>query len=215
MSHDPTSAPQAEPTVVPAPGVAGESTESAREILTLPPLDALEPRLPISEATGQPRRDKVMLVGMALLYASAVVATVAYLRVWWQSITMTDYFGAARLLGWTGDRPGSWQSVVWAVVLALVALTMAAAPTVAGFQAWNGYRWSRWVGVVAALLSGLGVLLNTVALAAIPPAVLGAAVLWLRPVGRYFGHWEAFRAPRPKNPRDTSHVVYGPVSRYR
>ncbi len=186
-----------------------------KEILTLPPLDELEPQLPISEATGQPRRDTTMLVGMGLLYASAVASAVAYCIVWWRSIHMETYFSAARMLRFTHDRPGSWQSLMWAVLVALTALVMVTAPAVAGFQAWNGYRWSRIAAIVAAVLSFLGLLLNQVAWAAIPLAVLGAVVLWLPQVSRYFGYWEAYRAPVPKHPRDTSNVVYGPLPRYR
>ena len=46
-----------------------------KEILTLPPLDELQPGIPVSEATGQPRRDPQMLVAIAFLYASSVAAT--------------------------------------------------------------------------------------------------------------------------------------------
>ena len=188
--------------------------DGKKVIATLPPIDALEPALDISEATGQPRRNPVMLVGASLLYASSLVIVVAFGKFWWDAINITDFHASARLLTWTEPRPGSWQSVVWVCVLALMSAAIVAAPAVAAFQAWNGYRWSRIAGLIAAALSLLAFLLNTWALVAIALAVAGAAVLWLRPVSAYFDQWAAFRAEEPRHPQVFEAVKYGRLPRY-
>lgn len=197
----------------PAPG--GRLGPDGKKVIeTLPPLPETAAHLEISPATGQPRRHPVMLVGAGLLYASALVTVVAFALFWWQAITMNDFHGSARLLGWTTPRPGSWQSIVWVCVLALAAVAVAAAPAVAAFNAWNGHRWSRVAGLVAVAVTLLAILGNTAALFAIPLAALGAAVLWLPPVAGYFDRWAAFRADDVPQPRLVDEVRYGPLDRY-
>ena len=185
------------------------------EILTLPPLDELAPGIPISGATGQPRRGKVMVVGMALLYAAALSAAVALATAWWDTIHVDSWPSSARLFGMAHVAAGSWQSVLLVLAMGLIGATMVSVPAVAGFNAWNGHRWSRIVGLVAVVVSGLAWFLNPIAWTGLPLSVLGAAILWTRPVTRYYGHWEAFRGGEPRNPAVYTQVAYGPLPRYR
>ncbi|MGD7733161.1 hypothetical protein ACQCX5_09370 [Propionibacteriaceae bacterium G57] len=188
--------------------------DGKKVIATLPPIDELEPPLPLSESTGQPRREPVMLIGAGLLYASSVAGALGFAKFWWDAINIEHFTTSARLMGWLDPRPGSWQSIVWVSVVALIVCVVVAAPALAAFQAWNGHRWSRIAGIVAAVLSALTILLNNWALPAIPLAVLGAAVLWLKPVGRYFDQWARFRADEPRERKIFTRVNYGRLPRY-
>ena len=198
----------------PDPG-APEQTAAPGEILTLPPLDEIVPGIPISGATGQPRRGKVMVVGMGFLYAAAISATVALAKAWWDTIHVDTWPDSARLFAIAHVAPGSWQSVLLVLALGLIGATMVSVPAIAGFNAWNGHRWSRIVGIVAVLVSGLAWFMNPIAWVGVPLAAIGAAILWTRPVTRYYGHWEQFRAGEPRRPVEYTQVVYGPLSRFR
>ncbi|MBO1032376.1 hypothetical protein IPV09_13635 [Tessaracoccus sp. SD287] len=203
-----------QPWAQPMPQSEPTGPDGKKVIATLPPIDVLEPPLELSETTGQPRRNPVMLVGAGLLYAASLAVVVAFGKFWWDAINITHFHASARLLGWTTPRPGSWQSVVWVCVIALLAAATTAAPALAAFQAWNGHRWSRILGLAAAGMSLLTFLLNSWALVAIPLAVAGAAVLWLRPVTAYFDRWAAFRAEAPRHPQVYQNVAYGRLPRY-
>lgn len=197
------------------PTQAWDDPLGSTPIATLPPLPEPEEELNLSAQTGQPRRDPTMLVGMGLLYTSSLVTAAAFAKFWWDAINMAHFHASTRLLTWTEPRPGSWQSMVWVGVVALIALAMMTAPAVAAFQAWNGHRWSRIAGIIAAAVSLLAILLNDWAWPAIPLAIVGAAVLWLGKVGEYFDNWAAFRAEAPRHPRTFEQVTYGPLDRYR
>lgn len=188
--------------------------DGKKVIQTLPPLDVLEPPVRLSESTGQPRRDPVMLVGAGCLYAASAVVAVAFGKFWWEAINVNNFHASARLLAWTEPRPGSWQSIVCVCVLALVTVVVAAAPSIAAFQAWNGHRWSRVAGVVAAVVSLATFLLHSWALAAIALTLVGAGILWLPAVSRYFDQWSAFRAEEPRHPQTFDRVRYGRLDRY-
>lgn len=195
--------------------VVPAETPMPGEILTLPPLDELAPGIPISGATGQPRRGKVMVVGMALLYAAALSAAVALATAWWDTIHVDSWPSSARLFALAHVAAGTWQSVLLVLAMGLIGATMVSVPAIAGFNAWNGHRWSRIVGLVAVVVSGLAWFLNPIAWTGLPLSVLGAAILWTRPVTRYYGHWEAFRGGEPRNPAVYTQVAYGPLPRYR
>ncbi len=200
------------------PGDSGATAEDAAtpgEILTLPPLDEIEPGIPISGATGQPRRGKVMVAGMAFLYAAALSGAVALATAWWDTIHVATWPTSARLFSMAHVAAGSWQSVLLALALGLIGATMVSVPAIAGFNAWNGYRWSRIAGLVAVAVSGLAWFLNPIAWVGLPLTVVGAAILWTRPVTRYYGHWEAFRGGEARRPAVYGHLTYGPLPRYR
>ena len=184
------------------------------EILTLPPLDEFTPAIPISGSTGQPRRGKVMVVGMAFLYAAAMSAAASLALAWWDTIHVATWPHAIRLFALADVRAGSWQSVLLVVAMGLIGAAMVTVPAIAGFNAWNGYRWSRIAGIVAVVVSGLAWFLNPIAWIGLPLSLVGAAILWTRPVTRYYGHWEQFRGGEPRRPVEHTHVVYGPLPRF-
>lgn len=196
-----------------APQVA-HTPPGPKEIQTLPPLDELEPGIPVSEATGQPRRAAMMVVAIGFLYASSLAAAAALVKAWWDMIHLHSFPTSIRMVEWA--QPDSWSltAVLLAVAAAAAGATMVAAPAIAGFNAWNGHRWSRIAAIVAVLLSCLAILLNDWAYAAIPLAVIGAGWLWLPAVTRYFDLWRAFRTEDPVHPRDLGAVHYGPEPRY-
>lgn len=186
-----------------------------KEIATLPPLDVIESTIPLSEATGQPRRHPVMVVGACFLYAAAVAALVSAGVAWWQSMDMSLFPTATKLIELTAPRPGGWRSILWVVVLGLLAVLLVATPAISGFNAWNGHRWSRIAALASVPVAALGWFLNPVAWAGVPLAAIGAGILWTRPVDRYFSHWAEFRAGEVTTPPPPPHVVYGPLPRYR
>ena len=179
-------------------------------------MDVLEASIPLSEATGQPRRDPVMLVGMGLLYASAAAGALSYAKFWWVAIHIKNWLGSSKLIAATHPDPWSLAAVLWTTLITVVALLFVSATAVAGFQAWNGYRWSRIVAAVAAGLTlAAPLMINDLGWLALALAALGAGVLWLPQVSRYFRHWTAFRTPPAKQPVWYESVSYGPEARFR
>ncbi|MGJ6980326.1 hypothetical protein ACSDQ9_07315 [Aestuariimicrobium soli] len=185
-----------------------------KQIETLPPLDELQPAIPVSEATGQPRRAPMMLVAIGFLYASSVASAAALVKVWWDMIHLHSFPTSIRMVEWA--KPDSWSltAVLLAVAAAGAGAVMVAAPAIAAFNAWNGHKWSRIAALVAVALSCLAILLNDWAYVAIPLAAVGAGWLWLPAVTRYFALWQAFRATPDVYPRDLRNVHYGPEPRY-
>lgn len=205
-----------------SPTIGGQLVSAAptgpdgrKVIQTLPPLDLIEDHIPISEATGQPRRDPVMVVGMSLLYAGALLSALGWCIGWWHAITLVHWHTSTQLVMWWYPRPGSKESMWAAVFMAVIAAITVAAPGLAGFQAWNGYRWSRTLALVASGLSLLGILMVPwVSWSAIPLVFAGTGVLFLAPVSRYFEHWTRFRTPPEPRPMVFGAVHYGPLQRY-
>lgn len=184
-------------------------------IASLPPLPEAEHGLPISSATGQPRRSLVMVAGVTLLYAAAVLSVVALADAWWLTIHVKTYATSTELVRLWHTRPGGWRSIVAAVLMCLMGAAMTAAPAIAGFNAWNGHRWSRIAAWFAVLVGLLGLLMGPWAWVTPVLSAVGAAILLLPPVGRYFSHWDRFRAGEPLPLRDASRASYGPLPRYR
>lgn len=196
------------PTPLPAP------TTGPREIRTLPPLAELEQqRVPISPATGQPRRAVAMVVADVFLYGASVVSAAALCWSWWRAIHVHSFAHSSQLVQWWQPRPGGWRSIVAVVVIALAGAAMATAPAVAAFNAWNGHRWSRVAALVAVAVGCLAALLGGWAWAAPVLSLVGAVVLHLPPVTRYFEHWRRFRAGTPQPLAPERPVTYGPARR--
>lgn len=195
--------------------VPAEPPAEPKAIDTLPPLEELAPAIPISQATGQPRRSKVMLVGALFLYAGAVAAAVAFGVAYWDTIHVQNWPHSIRLIRWFHPGPGTWQSVLLVCLMGLIGAVMTAAPAITGFQAWNGHRWSRVAGLVSCALAGLAVTMNDVAWLSLPLVAIGTGILFTPPVGRYFWHWQVFRTPAPPAAPRTEPVTYGPLPRYR
>jgi|GEM_PF-857518 len=214
--QDPSTADVAGPVSEAAPADApGELVERSGEIATLPPTDELHaPEVPISSATGQPRRAKVMVVANLLLNAAAVISAVALARSWWLAMHMPSFLASSRLVELWQPRPGGWRSVVAVTLVALIGTVLVSAPAVAAFNAWNGHRWSRIAAVVATVLGGLAYLIGPWAWPAPVLSALGAVLLFLPPVTRYFSHWQRFRDGNPVPLSPQRDVVYGPLPRY-
>ena len=194
---------------------AGLGRPPATPIATLPPLPPSPEGLALSEKTGQPRREPWAVAAGLLLYLGAGINAVGYGVYWWNAMHVDRWPGVARLVEWTHPRPGSGASIAVVVALAAIAAIVSAAPAIASFNAWNGYRWSRWAAVAAAGLSLLSLLGAGWAWWCIPPIVVGAALLWLPIMERYFTQWEAFRTPQRPEVHQPVSVVYGPLPRYR
>lgn len=197
----------------PSAPLTGSASEA--EILTLPPIDVLEGQIPISAATGQPARDRLMIVGMSLLYAAALSAAVAFAKAWWDTLQVAYWPNSIELTRWADVRAGSWQSVILVVVMGLIGATMVAMPAITAFNAWNGHRWSRIAALWSIGAAGLAFLLNWVAWISLPLTIAGAVILWTPRVARYFEHWRMFRAGEALHPTEWTNVFYGPLPRYR
>ncbi|HMR12441.1 MAG TPA: hypothetical protein PKE42_01785 [Arachnia sp.] len=186
------------------------------EIATLPPLEELQPGVARSPRTGEPRRPAVLGVAAVVLYLAAAAVAVAYGIHWWEAAHPETYPASARLVDWVDPDPGKWLSLTLEGVLSAAAVIAAGAPAVAGFQAWNGWRWGRWAGLLAvALTGGFAALTNGWGFVAVGLAVVGSALLWLPPVGRYLADWDRVRAGRPIPYRRPESILYGRLPRFR
>jgi hypothetical protein len=177
----------------------------------LPPLDAVaSAAYPLSPRTGRPRRPVAVALAAAWFGLAGGTAAVAYGWLWGTAATVTRLTEAARLFAWTAPDPVSPLAVGLVIATAAItALVMAVFGAVA-YNAWQGRAWTRW-GALAALAvsAGLTYLLHPYASAAVLPAALGAAVLWLPSVRRF----NAAMTPPPAAglvPVDTRPVRYGP-----
>lgn len=196
------------------PTVDGLGTPPARPILTLPPLDELGPRIRISPNTGQPRRHPVMVAANVFLYGAAAVNAASLITAWWRAIHIEHFPTATRLIELINPRPGSLASIITVVGMVAIGLVMVTVPALAAFNSWNGHRWSRIAALLSIAVGALAWFMNDLAWWSIPPAAIGALLLWLPPVGQYFTQWELFRGPEsPPAPTQTA-VVYGPLPRY-
>lgn len=184
-------------------------------IRTLPPLEHLQRGVPVDPRTGEPRRPRLLLASMALLLAASLVAAIAFVKAWWDTIHVQNWPRSIHLMQWTNTRPGSWQSITLAVLFGLIGLVMVAGPAICAHNAWAGQRWTRVAALVAAALECLALLMNPLSWLALPLALAGAVLLWLAPVGAFFDQWRRFGAePQPEFP-EPGPVQYGPLPRYR
>lgn len=187
-----------------------------KQIATLPPIEELRRDVPRSKRTGEPLRPVVVGVASALLYLAVASAIVAYGWHWWLASDMETYQRSAWLIEWTKPEPGLWLSLALEGALAAALALAAGAAGVAGFQAWNGWRWSRWAGLVAvALMGGFAAITSWWAIAPAALTVVGAVLLFLPPVTKYFRHWAQLRAERPVPYRRPDEIHYGRLPRFR
>ncbi|MFD0867413.1 hypothetical protein ACFQ06_16590, partial [Tessaracoccus lubricantis] len=92
----------------------------------------------------------------------------------------------------------------------------AGAAGIAGFQAWNGWRWARWAGLVAlALMGGFLALTHWYAAMPVGLTLMGAGLLFLPAVSRYFTQWAEVRGQRPQPYRRPEQILYGRLPRFR
>lgn len=184
-------------------------------IATLPPVAVDDHRVPVSAATGQPRRNPVMIVANVFLYVGAGVSAAALAIFWWLAIHMETFIRSAQLIARLDPRPGSKESIFAVVIVMVLNTAVIAALCIAAFQSWNGHRWARVAALFATALSCTAYFLHPTAWYVVPFAALGTVILWLPPVRRYFDNWDAFRAPLAKAEPRTTEIHYGPLPRFR
>lgn len=187
-----------------------------KEVATLPPLPVLQQHEAVSPRTGVPARPRVVLAAHVLLQLAVVGAMVTYGWHFYRAVTPETYPGSAHLIGWLEPEPGKWLSLTLEGAIAAMVALVGGACGVAGFQAWNGWRWSRWAGVVALVLAGgLTAVVSWMGLAAVVPAILGAALLFLPRSTDFFNRFARHRAKRPERYRRPETIFYGRLPRFR
>ncbi len=191
-------------------------TDDPQPIATLPPLPVLNNELPTSARTGEPPRPALALVSLVSLTLAAAGVAVAYGLHWWAAANPETYASSARLIEWVDPEPGKWLALTLEGVLAIFAALVAGACGVAGVQAWNGHRWSRWAGLVALVLTGgFTALFDWTGLIAVALALVGTVLLFTPPLTRFFGAFASFRAVGHNPYRRPERIVYGRLPRYR
>lgn len=187
-----------------------------KPIATLPPLPVLRQDTAVSERTGQPTRPLVITAAHVILQLAVVGVVVAYGWHWYRAVFPETYPGSAHLVRWLEPEPGKWLSLTLEGVIAALVALVGGACGVAGFQACNGWRWSKWAGVVAVALTGaLTAVVSWVGLAALVPAVLGTVLLFLPQSSAFFARFARHRAERPAPYRRPNSIFYGRLPRYR
>lgn len=193
-----------------------QSPREPKPIATLPPLPVLKQHEAVSERTGMPVRPKLILLAHILLQVAVLGVIVAYGWHWYRAVFPETYAGSAHLVQWLAPEPGKWLALTLEGVLAALAALVGGACGVAGFQAWNGWKWSRWAGVVAVVLTGVLVaLMSWVGLAAVVPAIIGAALLFLPSATEFFARFARHRIKRPDPYRRPDNVYYGRLPRFK
>lgn len=191
------------------------ATTSAADIATLetPPPTVIgvadDPR------TGEPRRPVAVRIATVACWLAVAVIGVSLLWIYWDSVPPENFAGASWLMGQFPSAPGSLERVLLAVAVTTIGLIIATTNAIVGYYAWTGYRWTRIAGLISAGLSFGALVLNPVAWAAIPLAVVGAGLLWLPIAGRFFTAWQARRHPAQVFSPPVTDVYYGPLPRYR
>lgn len=167
----------------------------------------------VDARTGEPRRPSVVGVASGLLFSGVAAVTAGVLWAWWRSIR--EFPEASWLTGVVETEPGALLRVLMVVALFAVVLLVGASSIIAGHYAWRGYGWARWAGVAAAGASLLALLVNWVSWIGIPLVWLGAGLLWVPGVRRWFDQWHLRRHPVPRVVEPAEDVFYGPLPRFR
>ena len=170
---------------------------------------------PVSLRTGEPVRPVPLAIACGALVAGAVVSSAGLVQVLWDAATVTGYHTAARVLMWTKPQPVSFLTIVMVLTIGAIGAVVATSACTIAYNAWNGHRWTRIGGIVALVLSGLTYLLNPLAMVAMIPVAIGAGLLWLPQVSRYFGAWRTIRIAPVVRGGWADHVMYGILPRYR
>ena len=187
-----------------------------KEIATLPPIEELRRDVVPSPRTGEPRRPWTVFLAAAFGYLALAAVGVSYGIHWWDAVHPESSADSANLLQWVKPEPGKWLSLTLEGAIALAAVVAGGAPAIAGFQAWNGWRWSRWAGLAAVVLTGgWTAIMNNAAFVALGLAVVSAALIFVPPTPRYFSEWAQVRAARPEQYRRPEWIFYGRLPRFR
>lgn len=168
---------------------------------------------PVDPRTGEPRRGWAVRLSALAFFLAAGATGVSIFWVYWDAVLR--FAEASWLMGRFATEPGSLGRVLLAIAVTAIAIVVAGVTSVVGYYAYCGYSWTRVGGLVAVAVSCLALLLNPVAWAAPPLAAVGAGLLWLPPVSRFFASWQAVRHPEPVYAPPVSSVQYGPLPRFR
>lgn len=192
------------------------SDPAPKQIQTYPPLPVLNNELPTSPRTGEPRRPVLAVLALVVFSLAAAGVAVTYGVHWWAAVHPESYPGSARLIQWVDPEPGKWLALTLEGVLAFVAALVAGACGIAGVQAWYGHRWTRWAGLLAVALTGaLVALFDSTGFIPLGLAVLGAAILFLPPMSRFFRDFAIFRNVGTNPYRRPERIFYGRLPRFR
>lgn len=172
----------------------------------------------IDARTGEPARPVWVWLASALFYVGAATVTAGTLWTWWLSVDAwhdaSPLHGSLQQVQVTAEQGALYTSLIAGGEF-VVTLLVTSTALIAGYHAWRGYGWTRWAGVVAAVVSFAALTLHPIAWAGTALIALGAAALWLPPVRRFFARWQARRHQAPVARREAAGVHYGPLERYR
>ncbi len=189
-------------------------TDAHQQIRILLPAPAGVAAYPVSPRTGEPVRPVPLGIAVGLLVAGGVVSSAGLVKVLWDCATVTGYHTAARVLEWTTPKPVSFLTIVMVITIGAIGAAVATAAGAIAYNAWNGRGWTRIGGPVAVAISALTILLNPLAMVAMIPVAVGAGLLWLPQVGRYFAVWRLIRTSPLIRRGWAENVVYGTLPRY-
>lgn len=189
-------------------------TDAHQQIGILAPVAAGVAAYAVSPRTGEPARPVPLGIAVGLLIAGGVVSSAGLVKVLWDCATVTGYHTAARVLEWTTPKPVSFLTIVMVLTIGAIGAAVATAAGTIAYNAWNGRGWTRIGGLVALAISALTILLNPLSMVAMVPIAIGAALLWLPQVGRYFAVWRAIRTSPLIRRGWAENVVYGTLPRY-
>ena len=189
-------------------------TDAHQQIGVLPPAPVGVAGYPVSPRTGEPARPVPLGISVGLLIAGALVSSAGLVKVLWDAASVTRYHTAARVLEWTKPNPVSFLTIVMVITIGAIGAAVATAAGTIAYNAWHGRSWTRIGGLVALVLSALTILLNPLAMVAMIPIAVGAGLLWLPQVGRYFAVWRAIRTNPLIRRGWAENVVYGTLPRY-
>jgi len=179
-------------------------------IATWPALtEEIEKKYPLSPRTGEPCRPRTLLTAIVACWLSVACTIVAFGAWWWQAAHIPTFTSSARLLTWTHPDPVSGLAIVMVVLVGLIGLLMVAAGGTAGYNAWAGKRWIRVGALVCFAVTGLSFLLTWWFSIAMIPLGIGAALLWLPGVNRFFTAMDDLQTV-PSVQVPVADILYGP-----
>lgn len=167
---------------------------------------ALNPR------TGEPRRPGIIVVATVTSLVAVATTIAALLWTYWNAV---ESFATAAWLFAQFSEPSTLAQVGLVAAVTATTLIAAAAAAVTGFYAWWGYSWTKISGIVAAVTTLLGLLLNPVGWVSIPLMLVAAGLLWLPGAVGFFEAWRRHRHPEPAFRPPLEAVWYGPLPKYR
>lgn len=195
--------------------IGGLGDQPDAPIVTLPPVADAIAGYPLSERTGEPVRNPIVLISMLCFALAAAVSTATYWWYWWEAINITNFHDSAALIRWLEPRPGSGSSIVLVCVMAVIGAIMTAGPGVAGYNTWHGASFARTAGLVACGTSLLAIFVLPWSWLALGFSAIGVGLLWLPKARAFLTAMDAFANPPRPEITPYENVAYGPAPRFR